>query len=229
MPSTGSDSPPVDSQSGWPRRYGLPSWMRSNIDRLGTSTNFEEYACSPPETDSGFIPDLDVKMSVSEYSEQPEFHISSLKTSRSAPTLCDMERSAQQHELSKALKEATRQSFLANSAALAVPHILGCQSASTSTETTPSSTPQSSPFNVRKNLRKDDQTSPGTGKKWFYPGVLMEQTGENLPVLKENPGVASPVIIKKKDRQNKVVLATKNYKKYMVSNFDLNAVSPTSW
>lgn len=36
------------------RKFGLPNWMVNNIERLNFVTDFEQYACSPPETE-GFL------------------------------------------------------------------------------------------------------------------------------------------------------------------------------
>lgn len=36
------------------RKFGLPNWMVNNIERLNFSTDFEQYACSPPENE-GFL------------------------------------------------------------------------------------------------------------------------------------------------------------------------------
>lgn len=36
------------------RKFGLPSWMVNNMERLNYATDFEQYGSSPPETE-GFL------------------------------------------------------------------------------------------------------------------------------------------------------------------------------
>lgn len=43
----------IDSSSRF-GKFALPNWMVNNIERLNFATDFEQYACSPPENE-GFL------------------------------------------------------------------------------------------------------------------------------------------------------------------------------
>lgn len=127
---------------------------------------------------------------------------------------------------------------------LSIPSNVTSSSATPSAENTPNSTPQGSPYITRKGNRAAFDESPCSNnpKKWFYTG-LFEKSNEmnkagSLPSALNEKGDGKSVASKcpitetkagEKKARKVTSLPSPGYKKYTVSNFDLNAVSPTSW
>jgi len=101
-----------------------------------------------------------------------------------------------------------------------------CLSAgNSSAEVTPSGTPQSSPYTLRKvidgnkvKIAKSEKNSSLSvnPKRWFYTGFFLNPDNvQHKPIINDKPS-------------NQI---TKNlsFKNLSVSNFDINAVGPTSW
>ncbi len=100
-----------------------------------------------------------------------------------------------------------------------------CLSAgNSSADVTPSGTPQSSPYSMRRmidsnnKMVKNEKNSiiSANTKRWFNPGFFL--TADNVqqkPIVNDKP----------RDQMPK----NASFKNLSISNFDINAVGPTSW
>ncbi|XP_054167107.1 uncharacterized protein LOC128964518 [Oppia nitens] len=87
---------------------------------------------------------------------------------------------------------------------------------SSSAEVTPSGSPQNSPYSIRKSMEGKKVSKNGTNelslnnsKRWFYSGFFNTDLKAGL--------------------EDKPMTKTSSFKNLCVSNFDINAVGPTSW
>ncbi|XP_055925542.1 uncharacterized protein LOC129957303 [Argiope bruennichi] len=209
--------------SGRTRKFGLPNWMVNNIERLNFATDFEEYASSPPETE-GFLSEYmenhdkmetysDSSHSISEHNNVYE---NSKTTSENMPS---------SNLIMNALNE--RVSPQCHSLLTNFKH----EDLYSSPDSTPCATPEPSPV-IRRKLsipQPNDtiQTNPG---RWFYMGKFKKPDKQSILANcnKENQSNTQQERDAVKD-QDKFAKPSKPAIQLVISNFDLNAVSPTSW
>lgn len=222
------ESSDVDTSSRQ-RKFGLPDWMINNIERLNFVTDFEQYACSPPETE-GFL---------AEYKEGQEMqqsvgHFCPIVEPQATP-----DKSIQNVVPVSVMSESQPPKFLnvtSDSPSLhqAFLDSLKNEEIFSSPDSTPCVTPEPSPLVRRKMSNPTDTviTNPG---RWFYlgkvnklPKKLKDHTSdiknkENKVKREDRCSVASV-------KANEAILESKKDGiKLMISDFDLNAISPTSW
>uniref|UniRef100_A0A2L2Y672 Uncharacterized protein n=2 Tax=Parasteatoda tepidariorum TaxID=114398 RepID=A0A2L2Y672_PARTP len=209
------------------RKFGLPDWMVNNIERLNFATDFEQYACSPPETE-GFLSDLKDSVDLPNVSEpfSPAVDVKDLSKLSSIqseqpvsqlqpPTKLIINQADQLPMLHQALSNLKIEEF-------------------SSPDSTPCVTPEPSPVVRRKMSNPGDTviTNPG---RWFYMGKVSKPkklTKEQLLELKnkENKALCEERTSVINAASREAILNAKQHGiKLMISNFDLNAVSPTSW
>lgn len=104
-----------------------------------------------------------------------------------------------------------------------------CLSAGTSSaEVTPVGTPQSSPYSMRKVMENkklmptsDKKTTLSANpKRWFYSALFNSEA---------KPGVDNKMSTVDKLVGSSQIPRNPSFKNLCVSNFDINAVGPTSW
>lgn len=213
-----NEEPSIDGTQRY-RKFGLPNWMVNNIERLNFATDFEQYACSPPETD-GFL---------SENIDNCDFH--------DPPPLVIL--NDVPDENLKIMTETKSSNLLAKAteqvASLSVVDSVRHEDFYSSPDSTPCATPEPSPAPRRKMSGQQDtvQTNPG---RWFYLGNLKKPDpnakaqGLNINSNKKN---RMKNLDKSSEASHKLksspVKPKKDRIKLVISNFDINAVSPTSW
>lgn len=184
-------------------KTGLSSWMKTNFERLNTATNFETYGSSPPEAESYFTTRFNKKK------------LDKISTEGNKTVLSEH----------KCITEFPL-NIHSNQANQISPHLLVPQvsnlmfenltdDTSSSTDTTPFVTPQSSPMILRRNIIDNSHVVPKdimacNPKKIFYKNYFSDSDTKQMDKAKKS---------------NKL----KSGKKCNVSNFDINAISPTSW
>jgi hypothetical protein len=186
----------------------LSDWMNTSLERVNHWTNFEDYACSSHENKTKMLYNYD-KTDANSASKQ--FHDSN-KDSSSHP----FNQTSNKPLISTYLVDQRDHSFVES-----------CLSAgNSSADVTPSGTPQSSPYSIRKMIDSNNKTktvkneknsiiSTNT-KRWFNPGFFL--TTDNVqqkPLVNDKPRDQLP--------------KNSSFKNLSISNFDINAVGPTSW
>ncbi|XP_067125743.1 uncharacterized protein [Centruroides vittatus] len=188
-------------------KTGISSWMKTNFERLNTSDNFEAYGSSPPETESYFITRFN-KNKLSNIARET----SKISTEENKNAMHD-------HKYDLGLNIHSHQGNQQISPHFLVPKVSNLlhenltDETSSSTDTTPFVTPQGSPMMLRRNLidGNSDITKDMLGnnaKKLFYKSYFSDGDVKRVDKL--------PNRIKSKKKCN-------------VSNFEINAISPTSW
>lgn len=214
----------VPNNNLYPRKHGLSSWMKNNFERLGNASNFEQYGASPPQAGDSFLPDYHkVKHDNVEIKE----HF--------------LTTSAMESPIQRSSEEALSKRFLydpqlshsidQSSTTLPVPSLSSLllesltDDTSSSTDTTPFVTPQGSPLIPRRILAESIHNSLAkelaaqNTRKWLYKGFVAENN--------DAKGQAS--VTKKVKKQIGNVSPKSPGIKCKVSNFDINAISPSSW
>jgi hypothetical protein len=211
------------------RKFGLPNWMVNNIERLNFVTDFEQYACSPPEAESFLTEHMDncdfhedsslpLVLTSEPLDEKPKIPTEQrrISISKSSPNL-----------LANTTEQIGNLSIIDN-----LKHEDMYYS---SPDSTPCATPEPSPAPRRKMSGQHDtvQTNPG---RWFYLGNVKKPDqnakGQSLSVIsnKEN---RVKCIEKSSDIPHKLrdspLKSKKKGIKLVISNFDINAISPSSW
>lgn len=211
------------------RKFGLPNWMVNNIERLNFVTDFEQYACSPPETE-GFL---------SEHPDNCDFHDDSEPF---CPVVIPNDPVEEKPNLSLEINEGAESKsssqLLRNSAepvspTFAILNSLKHEEFYSSPDSTPCATPEPSPAPRRKMSGQQDtvHTNPG---RWFYLGngkkgdpirgqCLVTSNKENRRRYSDKCN-ESPVKVR-----DQSVKPKKDSIKLVISNFDINAISPSSW
>jgi len=193
---------------------------KTPFERVNHSTNFEDYACTSDDTKLLFTSDsvanneksdkTSTSKQMCETNKEP-FSQSINKISNKSPKF----ESSVTPIISTYLADQRDHSFMES-----------CISAgNSSAEVTPSGTPQNSPYTLRKVIdgnkvktAKNDKNSSlyVNPKRWFYTGFFLNPDNvQHKPIINDKPS-------------NQI---TKNpsFKNLSVSNFDINAVGPTSW
>jgi len=197
------------------RGSGLPDWMKP-FERIDSSSNFDDFACYPHE-ETEYFSGL----------EANKEGIQIKKSNESAVTVATP--IARRPDLPQLQKTPPLQSLIKESAFLEA-----CLSAGSSTEGTPVGTPQNSPYVQRKTLSNSEAVKAignhANSKRWFYQGLF---GNADTPVASAIPHSSSLAVDGKTDTSSLVVDGktdtSKPFKKFSVSNFDINAISPTSW
>ncbi|GFS54497.1 uncharacterized protein NPIL_592961 [Nephila pilipes] len=211
------------------RKFGLPNWMVNNIERLNFATDFEQYACSPPETE-GFLAECmenHERVDGIEERNSTNNQVNSFEKPRST---CEMDSDASNPSSPNILVNASDHGSQFHSLLTSLKH----EELFSSPDSTPCATPEPSPVIRRKMSIPQPQdtihTNPG---RWFYIGKFK----------KPNPNCKHSDMIVNNNRDNtdglqQETVALKNDDilkskrsaiKLVISNFDLNAVSPNSW
>lgn len=211
------------------RKFGLPDWMVNNIERLNFVTDFEQYACSPPETE-GFL---------TEFKEgQENFQISEAYCPLAEPKSTqdinlknlNLPKVSPEDQSSKLISSHNLSPTLHNS----LLESLKNEEFFSSPDSTPCSTPQPSPVVRRKMSNPSDTviTNPG---RWFYLGKLsklqnnLKEYGSDSKNKENRDRTEGQSSLNKVKPKEPILESKNNGIKLMISNFDLNAVSPTSW
>jgi len=183
----------------------LSDWMNNSLERVNHWTNFEEYACSSHETKLLYNNDKTDDNSVSK-------------------PMHDSNKDSISHPFNQTSNKPLISTYLADQR----DHLFveSCLSAgNSSAEVTPSGTPQSSPYSIRrmidsnnkmKVVKNEKNSIISVNKRWFYPGFFL--TADNV----EQKSIVND---KPRDQMPK----NASFKNLSISNFDINAVGPTSW
>lgn len=230
-----SDSDP-ESPTSKTRRYGLSDWM----ERLNTATDFEQYACSPPDT--GFLSDYAAGM------DSPCGLSAETVTDNATSNPIPIMKEEQKFQLDKLNIRPELESPVSppkcrspsSPKPLPILDALRCEEIIySSPDTTPCVTPQASPIPRRKISGTLEETVQSNPRKWFFLGYTKEE--DKLRLMKGQ--CKHPKIIKQseglKEKLNEAVGERIKSKpkvsgdsadfKLELSNFDMNAISPTSW
>lgn len=195
------------------KNINLNDWTNSPFERVNHSTNFEDYACSSEDTHYLYTSSEDKSdskittpkaiQSTDRDSLPNGSNKISFKVSKFEPTVTPI--------VSKHLSEQRNNSFVES-----------CLSAgNSSADVTPSGTPQSSPYTVRKAMETNKMSNNNNNtknilstnpKRWFYTGFFNSDIKTSIP---DKPHIPLP--------------KNPSFKNLCVSNFDINAVGPTSW
>ncbi|XP_035230977.1 uncharacterized protein LOC118202877 isoform X2 [Stegodyphus dumicola] len=211
------------------RKFGLPSWMVNNIERLNFVTDFEQYACSPPENEC-FLTDhmnnLDIPATESYCPAVEPSNLSDTPKIEVENTAATASKEVEIPTSDPYIKTVDHSPTLYHSILNSIKH----EEFHSSPDSTPCATPEPSPAPRRKMSGQKDtvQTNPG---RWFYLGNLKKPKqnvkGQTLSV-KENKSKevkkSSDSVLAENDERSK-----REAVKLVISNFDINAISPTSW
>lgn len=185
----------------------LPLWMRQSLEHLSMKTNMEEYGTSPPESENLFLHDGKLptySMAIPNVTGKPmEGGSGSSSSGYGGLVFRAKELVAVPRQPPRALSvvpTSSRPAYLSSSNVSGGDQVCPSVSAPASAATTPSVTPQHSPTLIRKILTADLTASSSHCKA----GHSVTDSGNRKAALR-------------------VVPVTR------VTNFDLNAVSPTSW
>jgi len=191
------------------QRHGaFPDWMKIPFERMNQSTNFEKYACSPPDS-TEMLGGLDpVHLSYEKFVE---------------PTI-----TVRNPELLATSNRSTLPKMEIPHAKISLPvssinvHLLDSLSdgymsvGNSSADVTPSGSPNNSPAISRRIITPEDKSPTANTKRWFYPGFF-----NTLP--SSDPANQRSIVDVNKDK------IKQSLKQFSVTNFDINAVGPTSW
>jgi len=185
------------------------------FERMNQSTNFEKYACSPPDS-TEMLGGLDlVHLS---YGVAEKF----VETTSTSTTI------VRNQELLATSNRSTLPKMEIPHAKLTLPvssinvHLLDSLSdgylsvGNSSADVTPAGSPNSSPAISRRVINQDDKSPTANPKRWFYPGFF-----NTLPSSDSSNQRSIVDVNKDKIKQS--------LKQFSVTNFDINAVGPTSW
>ncbi|XP_054709810.1 uncharacterized protein LOC129219440 [Uloborus diversus] len=224
-------TPDASASENRNRKFGLPNWMVNNIERLNFVTDFEQYACSPPETE-GFL---------SEHSEHYDAHSSS--PDGFCPVVEPSEYSENTVAFPAEIKspveikhpQPTSPSSISHSPSQyhSILDTLKHEELFSSPDSTPCATPEPSPAPRRRMSGQQDTVRSNPGR-WFYLGSYPNQDksikGQCLNVQRNKENKDKKVDKSDISMKREVSFPPKkDGLKLMISNFDINAVSPTSW
>lgn len=197
--SSGNPSIPTSSSS-----VGIPLWMKQSLEHLSMKTNMEEYGTSPPENDSFFLHESKLPNYSMTKINQKNVVQSMSSAAGNCSSLVFQAKEWNPSRAPRSLSVAAPRTVAPQQQqqqTLTTPH--GDQvcpsSAPQSAATTPSPSPQHSPTLIRKILSADISTAT------------------------QNSQSKAGHFISECSRKARMVPVTR------VTNFDLNAVSPTSW
>ncbi|GIX71054.1 uncharacterized protein CEXT_623861 [Caerostris extrusa] len=205
------------------RKFGLPGWMVNNIERLNFATDFEQYACSPPETE-GFLTEY---MENQDRIHAPE-EMEQMNVSENVKNFCEIARDSEKNSSSRNLLNSVEQispdyqSIRRNFS----------QELFSSPDSTPCATPEPSPVIRRKvsipQVHDTIQTNPG---RWFYLGKFKGSSNKQSIIAKRERKENKEGIQHETDaiKKQEISLNKRPAIQLVISNFDLNAVSPNSW
>lgn len=199
------------------RKIAIQShWMESPFERVNHSTNFEDYACSSDDTKLLFTSDSMASNVRNILKPMHETNKESFSQSINKMSNKTKFETSVTPMISSYLSEQKDH-----------PLVESCLSAgNSSAEVTPSGTPQSSPYTLRKviesnnkvkmlaNEKNNNSLNP---KRWFYSGFFLnnDTIAQQKPIVNNKP--------------NNQITKNLSFKNLCVSNFDINAVGPTSW
>jgi len=194
----------------------LSDWTDNPFERVNHSTNFEEYACTSDDTKLLYASDPIVKndsTSTPKLTHQTNKDQSSHSINKMSNKSSPMFESSVTPIISTYLADQRDHSFVES-----------CLSAgNSSAEVTPSGTPQNSPYSIRKvidsnnkmkTVKNDKNNAIAVNpKRWFYTGFFLNADNvQHKPIINDKP-----------------ITKNSSFKNLSVSNFDINAVGPTSW
>ncbi|KAG8186913.1 hypothetical protein JTE90_022880 [Oedothorax gibbosus] len=188
------------------RKFGLPTWMVNNMERLNYATDFEQYGSSPPETES-FLPEHLGFPDAMHPMDRSGFEDYRTPTTKHSHHSEDLVRTALENKhLHPAFTNAKGSRVFESCP----------DSLVSSPDSTPCPTPEPSPVIRRKvSIPHPGDTVLTNPGRWFYFGKL-KKSGPNSPMTN-------------KESCEAVDAPTRGGVKLVISNFDLNAVSPNSW
>lgn len=209
------------------RKFGLPNWMVNNIERLNFATDFEQYACSPPETEGFLTESMENQDRMETFEERscPNEQVNLLEKSRNP---CEMDSHASNPSSPNILANASDRGSQFHSLLSNLKH----EELFSSPDSTPCATPEPSPVIRRKMSIPQPQdnihSNPG---RWFYIGKFKKpdsnykQSDMIINNNRDNTDGLQQEVLKDTD----ILKSKKSAIKLVISNFDLNAVSPNSW
>ncbi|GFQ64559.1 uncharacterized protein TNCT_92031 [Trichonephila clavata] len=203
--------------------------MVNNIERLNFATDFEQYACSPPETE-GFLTE---SMELHDRIEAIEERISTneqVNSFEKPRNPCETVNDASNPSSPNLLVNASDRGSQFHSLLSNLKH----EELFSSPDSTPCATPEPSPVIRRKmSIPQPQDTIPTNPGRWFYIGkfkkpnpngkqsdMIINNNRDNTDGLQQESEALKDIDILKNKR---------SAIKLVISNFDLNAVSPNSW
>ncbi|XP_013794490.1 uncharacterized protein LOC106478490 [Limulus polyphemus] len=199
-------SPPSESKLIPSRKYGISAWVGERFEKLAGKSNIEELGTSPRGED--FLNNL----------TRPQVIV----------TDAGMEGAQSKQKLISSASS---------------PALLNLISLNVSRECSPNVSPSCSPKVMRKTLEDNSLqvTADSNHLGWATSGFFTHGRNTanfNAPLssIKEAPDVPSPMTENKpylgnkgETRMRKISAPAMSHRKCAFSNFDMNALSPTSW